>query len=130
MLKVLKIFSAFILLHTFAWVGTHYYLSENKKEVLVVVDTSYAMKKQFSDVKKWISDFESSHRYTTLIIGTDKAKLGHLSSLNSIESIFRTSFGRIQKESLNRYSSFAGDKYFLSDGSITLDGWKTIEFHQ
>ena len=70
MLKIIKIFSLFFLLHAVAWGGTHYYLSQNPKEVLIVVDTSFAMKPHFPADKNWISDFKNGSRYTNIIIGT------------------------------------------------------------
>ena len=128
-MKLLKVFALFIVLHGTAWAGAHWYLSQHKPEVLVVVDTSYSMKEKFTAVGEWIDNFEASSRYKTVVVGTDKALLGELLSLKSQSVIFRTAFGRMTEESLSRYSSFpAKEKILLSDGVITPDGWQVIQF--
>lgn len=128
-MKILKIFSVFILLHVAAWGATHAYLSNNTSEVLVVVDTSYAMKPKFSEMKNWIVDLESGAHYKTITIGTDKALLGDLKTLKSKDVIFRTAFGRMGTDQLNRYTgSSAKQKILLSDGSIKPEGWEVITF--
>jgi hypothetical protein len=128
-MKILKIFSIFILLHTLAWGGTHLYLSKNTTEILLVVDTSYAMKPKFSEMKQWITDLENKSHYKKIIIGTDKALLGNLAQLKSKDIIFRTAFGRMNAENLNRYTgTSAKQKILLSDGAIKPDGWKVVSF--
>lgn len=128
-MKFLKIFSVFILLHVTAWGATHIYLNNNASEVLVVVDTSYAMKPKFNEMKAWIIDLENKSHYKTITIGTDKALLGKLKTLKSKDVIFRTAFGRMGQDQLNRYTgSTAKQKFLLSDGSITPDGWNVISF--
>lgn len=127
-MKTLKVFSLFILLHAASWGGAHAYLNKNKQTILVVVDTSYSMKKKFPDIKQWIEDFESDARYKKIIIGTDKAMLGELSELRRKEEIFRTAFGIIKEESLKRYRNQKGKKILLSNGTIKPEGWEVIEF--
>lgn len=128
-MKILKIFSIFILLHVSAWGVAHTYLSKNTTEILLVVDTSYAMKPKFSAMKQWIIDLESSSHYKRITVGTDKAVLGDLAKLKSKDIIFRTAFGRMNSENLNRYTgSNAKKKILLSDGSIQPDGWKVVNF--
>lgn len=128
-MKLLTVFAVFILLHALAWAGAHWYRSANPQQVLVVVDTSFAMKAKFPEMLQWIETFDSSSRYRSVTIGTDKAEIGKLAELKSKESIFRTVFGKLQEDNLQRYSqSQASEKYLLSDGSIQPDGWKLIKF--
>ena len=128
-MKIIKIFSVFILLHVAAWGATHVYLSNNSSNILLVVDTSYSMKPKFNDMKKWIIDLENSSHYKKIIIGTDKALLGDLDKLKSKDIIFRTAFGRMNLDNLNRYTgNSAKKKILLSDGSIKPKGWKVVSF--
>jgi hypothetical protein len=128
-MKTLKLFSIFILLHAIAWGATHAYLSNNTTEILLVVDTSYAMKPKFSEMKQWIIDLENKSHYKKITIGTDKAQLGSLAQLKSKDIIFRTAFGRMNSENLNRYTGTnAKEKILLSDGAIQPDGWNVVRF--
>jgi len=80
-------------------------------------------------MRDWIASFESSSRYKTVIVGTDKALLGNLAELKSHSVIFRTAFGRMTETNLQRYSSSNNkEKILLSDGSLTPDGWKLVIF--
>ena len=115
-MKLLKVFSLFIALHIAGWGVAHWYFSSHQTQVLVVVDTSYSMKPKFADMDDWISDFKASSRYQTVVVGTDKAMLGELEALKSQSVIFRTAFGRMTEDSLNRYTgSLAKQKILLSD---------------
>ena len=128
-MKFIQIFSVFVLLNLAAWIGTHYYLSKNKAEILVVVDTSFALKPQFSAMEDWIKHLETNTRYKRITMGTDKALLGDLSTIKAKSSIFRTAFGRMSETDLGRYSnSTASQKILLSDGSIQPNGWKVVKF--
>lgn len=129
-MKFPKIFGALIIVQLLVWVAAHFYFSANKSVVLVVADTSFSMKKNFPEVKHWINNFESKRRYSTVLVGTDKAALGELADLNSKDVIFRTSFGKLSGENLTRlYSHVAADKrILLSDGSLTPSGWEVIKF--
>lgn len=128
-MKSLKIFGLFLVLHTAAWAGTHVYLSQHQPNVLIVVDTSYALKPQFAAMERWIAAREASTRYKKLVVGTDKALLGELASLKSREAIFRTAFGRMSEENLQRYAqTSAAEKILLSDGSIKPAGWTVVTF--
>ena len=128
-MKLIKVFALFIVLHLAAWAGAHWYLDQNRSEVLLVVDTSFSMKPKFPEMTDWINSYENSARYKTVTVGTDKAELGVLSELKSNSVIFRTSFGRMTEESLDQYrGSQAKEKILLSDGSITPEGWKVVSF--
>lgn len=129
-MKILKIFSALILVQVILWAAAHFYFSANKSVSLVVADTSYSMKENFPKVKRWIESYESGSRYSTILIGTDKASLGRLDELQSKEVIFRTAFGKLNNENLTRlYSHVAADnRLLLSDGSLQPEGWDVIEF--
>ncbi len=129
-MKYVKIFTAFILLHVVAWVATHVYENNNKVPVLVVVDTSFSMKPKFPKVRQWIDSYEQQNRYKRILVGTDKALLGNLDELPSKDMIFRTSFGKLQESNIKRHYGQlkAKEKFLLSDGSLTLPGWDTIEF--
>ncbi len=131
-MKFVRIFAVFFAINLIAWVATHFYLHQNKSRVLLVVDTSYAMKENFVDVKKWIENYESQSRYKTITVGTDKAILGDLADLSSREVIFRTAFGKLQAENLVRlYSDDRSDKrILLSDGSLLPDNWDVVEFRK
>lgn len=126
----MKIFSALILVQLLLWGAAHFYLTANKPISLIVADTSYSMKENFPQVKRWIENYESNSRYSTILIGTDKASLGRLDELHSKEVIFRTAFGKLTNENLIRlYSHVAADKrLLLSDGSLQPDDWDVIEF--
>lgn len=128
-MKGLKIFGLFLVLHVAAWAGTHVYLSKHQPDVLVVVDTSYALKPQFAAMERWIAAREASTRYKNIVVGTDKALLGELASLKSREAIFRTAFGRMSEDNLQRYAqTSAVEKILLSDGSIKPAGWTLVKF--
>lgn len=128
-MKLLKVFGLFLVLHVAAWAGTHVYLSQHQPDVLIVVDTSYALKPQFAAMQQWITQREASTRYKRILVGTDKALLGELASLKSKEVIFRTAFGRMSAENLQRYdATTASEKILLSDGSIKPAGWKVVTF--
>jgi len=128
-MKLLKVFSLFVLLHLVGWVFAHVWMNGHEKRVLLVVDTSYAMKPNFPAMQRWIDDFQSSSRYTQITVATDKAQIGDLDNIKSTESIFRTAFGKMSGDSLKQYQSFdANSKVLLSDGSLNPDGWRVIEF--
>jgi len=128
-MKLLKVFVVFLILHASAWVGTHWYLSQNKPEVLLVVDTSYSMKPKFNEMREWIESFDSRSRYKTVIVGTDKALLGQLAELKSSAVIFRTAFGRMTEANLQRYTSAKNkEKILLSDGTFKPEGWELVVF--
>lgn len=128
-MKPLKVFALFIALHAAAWAGTHVYLSHHQPTVLVVVDTSYALKPQFAAMETWITHLQANSRYQRIVIGTDKAMLGDLDSIPTKAAIFRTAFGRMSADNLNRYAQIpASEKILLSDGSIRPDGWKVVTF--
>lgn len=128
-MKGLKIFGLFFVLHVAAWAGTHVYLSQHQPDVLIVVDTSYALKPQFAAMERWIAAREASTRYKKIVVGTDKALLGELASLKSREAIFRTAFGRMSEDNLQRYAqTSAVEKILLSDGTINPTGWTVVKF--
>lgn len=128
-MKLLKVFGLFLVLHIAAWAGTHTYLSKHQPDVLVVVDTSYALKPQFTAMEAWITHRQANTRYKRILVGTDKAMLGDLASIQSKATIFRTVFGRMSAENLQRYEQTpAVEKILLSDGSIRPAGWKVVTF--
>jgi len=128
-MKWLKVFALFIVLHVVGWFGAHWYKSKNPQQVLVVADTSFALKSQYPNMQRWIEDYASDSRYRQIIVGTDKAMIGDLSEIKSIDSIFRVSFGRSNSDSLKRYESERVDeRIFLSDGEFTASGWTMVKF--
>lgn len=128
-MKWLKVFALFLVLHIAGWVGAHWYKSKNPQLVLVVADTSFALKSAYPDMQRWIENYANDSRYRQIIIGTDKAMIGDLSDIKSIDSIFRVSFGRSNSSSLKRYDSLPADeRIFLSDGEFTPSGWNMVEF--
>ena len=127
-MKLIKVFSLFVLFHALSWGGMHLYLASHPEEVLLVVDTSYSMKKKFPQIEKWIKSYDDSARYKKISIGTDKAYIGVIDDLNSYNDIFRTSFGRFHLDSLNKYSNNAGKRFFLSDVTSAPEGWELISF--
>lgn len=126
----LKSFAAFILLQLGLWGGAHTYLTLNPEPILVVVDTSYAMKPHFNEAKRWIEDFEANSRYKKIYVGTDKAEMGALSDLRSKDTLFRTAFGRLSTEKLdNLYARQpAATRYLLSSEVNQLDGWSVVNW--
>lgn len=128
-MKWIKVFALFIVLHVAGWFGAHWYKSENPQRVLVVADTSFALKSQYPDMQRWIENYASDSRYRQITIGTDKAIIGDFSEIKSIDSIFRVSFGRSDRSSLKRYESEqVEERIFLSDGEFSAPGWTTIKF--
>ncbi len=128
-MKLLKVFGLFLLLNLGAWAGSHIYLQQHQATVLVVVDTSYALKPQFTAMEAWINQFQLKSRYKHIIVGTDKAFIGDLDSLPAKSSIFRTVFGKMSADNLQRYAEIpAEEKILLSDGAIQPAGWKVIKF--
>ncbi len=129
MMKMIKVFAVFLVIHLAGWVAAHLYLGQNPKEVLLVVDTSYSMKPKFTEIEQWIENYSDKSRYQAIRVGTDKAMLGKLDELKSRSVIFRTAFGRITEGSFNQYQDIEADeKILLSDGVIKPDGWKVIVF--
>lgn len=128
-MKWLKVFALFLVLHFVGWVGAHWYKSKNPQRVLVVADTSFALKSQYPDMQRWIENYAGESRYRQIIIGTDKATIGDLAEIKSIDSIFRVSFGRSDSQSLKRYDSLPFDeRIFLSDGEFMAPGWSMVKF--
>jgi len=129
-LRYLHIFGLLLLLHVLAWSVSHWYLQQNRSDVLLVVDTSYSMKNNFPQVRQWLDQFEAGARYKNIQVGTDKAALGKLTELESREMIFRTAFGKLNTDNLIRlYSdSDAQHKYLLTDTAIEQDGWTVVRF--
>ena len=128
-MKTLIVFSLFVLFHLGAWSAAHGWLSMNKNQTLVVVDTSYSMKPHFNDMEQWIENLRDGTRYTDVIIGTDKALIGPLGEIRSADSIFRSAFGKFSLDSLKKYGNAEADrKILLSDGSVDPGGWETVVF--
>ncbi len=128
-MKWLKVFALFCVLHIVGWAGAHFYKSKNPQQVLIVADTSFALKARYPDMQQWIENYADDSRYRQIIIGTDKATIGNLSDVKSIDSIFRVSFGRSDASSLKRYDSLqVEERIFLSDGDFTVPGWTHIKF--
>jgi hypothetical protein len=126
----LKSFAAFFLLQAVAWGGTHFYFSTFPKQVLLVVDTSYAMKPYFNDTEKWIEAYVASTRYTDIEVGTDKVSLGNINELRSRDVLYRTAFGRISAENVaSIYSNVnAEQKVLLTSEPLQLEGWQVISW--
>lgn len=130
-MKLVKVFGLFVVLHLVGWVGAHIYRTANPDTVLVVVDTSFAMKPQFVDMQRWVDDFAAGSRYQTVLVGSDKAMLGEYADLKSTETLFRTAFGRLSADQLKRYDATeARQRILLSDGSVTPSGWDIVEFKE
>lgn len=128
-MKLLKIFAVFALLHVAGWVGAHVYKASNPQHILIVVDTSFAMKQHFPAMQAWVENFESGSRYSRVVVGSDKAEFGEISQIKSREVLFRTVFGRLSAESLNRYNNSPAEvKFLLSDGSVKPPGWTLVKF--
>jgi len=128
-MKFLVAFSVFILLHLLGWGAAHAWMSTNKSETLVVVDTSFAMKPHFQDMQLWLENYQDNARYTEVVVGTDKTSLGPLDAIKSRENIFRSAFGTFTAESLDKYSSNDSDKkILLSDGNVKPSGWEVVTF--
>lgn len=127
--KWLSVFAVFGLIHAAAWIGTDRYLTASPLAVLVVVDTSYAMKPHFPAMAEWIADYSDSQRYGRLVVGTDKATLGEYKKLKSANVLFRTAFGRIRNDALRKYDPIKVERRFLlSDGSVYPQGWEVVKF--
>lgn len=128
-MKFIKVFALFLLIHAAAWAGAHVYQNQHRELVLIVADTSYAMKPKFPAMQDWIEAYEAKARYKDIQVGTDKAMLGSLADLKSKNIIFRTSFGSMTAENLARYDSIvASKKILLSDGKVQANGWEVVRF--
>ncbi len=128
-MKWLKVFAVFVALNILFWVGAHIYKQNNPQSILLVADTSFSLKSQYSAMQNWIDDYAADSRYRKITVGTDKALIGDLSEIKSTDSIFRVSFGRSTPESLMRYESEQADqRIFLSDGSFKPSGWTVVTF--
>jgi len=96
---------------------------------MLVADTSFALKPHFPDMLRWIENYVGTSRYTEVLVGTDKAYIGELEDLKSVDNLFRVSFGRSNADSLKQYASHnVSEKIFLSDGSFNAPGWKLVSF--
>ena len=128
-MKWVKVFSVFVILHLIAWAGSHWYKKDRPDQVLLVADTSFALKPEYPAMQRWIEDFASDNRYRNIVVGTDKAFRGDLADIRSIDSIFRVSFGRSNADSLKQYESMQVDeRIFLSDGEFEPTGWTLVRF--
>lgn len=128
-MKWLKVFSVFILLHLLLWAGTHVYKSVNPTEVLVGVDTSFAMTEQFPSMQQWIANYDNEARYESLTVVTDKELIGTTRELSSLDSIFRSAFGLSDASSFQKYEHYPQTKRFLlSDGRYAPKGWELVKF--
>lgn len=128
-MKRLMVFGLFGVLHGAMWAVTHTYLRHYPPQLLVVVDTSYALKPQFGAMQTWLEQRQTHSRYTRILVGTDKALLGDVADLKSTEAIFRTAFGRMSADNLQRYAALpVSAKILLSDGSLQPDGWEVVAF--
>lgn len=129
MSKWIKVFSLFVILHGIGWGGAHWWMSRHEHTLLIVVDTSFALKPSFPAMQRWIKERVAKGRYEIVLVGTDKASLGELSDLPSTEALFRTAFGRSEPASLARYASIESDeRIFLSDGRFEPPGWELVRF--
>lgn len=128
-MKLAKVFAVFILLHVLGWMAAHAYMTRQAREVLIVADTSFAMKPHFADMEQWINSYAASARYKNIVVASDKALLGQLSELRSTSQIFRANYGRIKDDSLKKFESMdVVEKILLSDGSINPSGWTLVKF--
>lgn len=128
-MKFIKVFALFFLIQAAVWAGAHVYQNQHRETVLVVADTSYAMKPKFPAMLDWIENYASQTRYKDILVGTDKAMLGHLAELKSKNVIFRTSFGSMTAENLTRYDTTqASRKILLSDGKVQAKDWEVVKF--
>jgi len=128
-MKWIKVFAVFFVLHLVGWFAAHWYKKDHPDQVLVVADTSFALKSEYPAMQRWIEQFASDNRYRNIIVGTDKALIGDLADVRSIDSIFRVSFGRSSSDSLKQYDSEQVDeRIFLSDGEFKPAGWTLVRF--
>ena len=124
-----KIIILFGVIHLSAWIGTHFYLANNPREVLLVVDTSHSMKPHFPAMTSWIEDFRGNSRYQKITVGTDKAIIGDIENLKSTSTLFRTAFGRMKTEALRQYDSYdSATKLLLTNEAIGPEGWEVVSF--
>ena len=128
-MKLAKVFAAFLALHMVGWGAAHFYMSQNARTVLVIADTSFAMKAKFPQMQNWIDQYQSAARYRKIMVGSDKALLGDLADIRSISQVFRANYGRLKEDSLQKFESVdATEKFLLSDGSVTPAGWTLVSF--
>jgi len=128
-MKWIKVFAFFVLLHLIGWIGAHWYKKDRPEQILLVADTSFALKPEFPAMQRWIEQYASDNRYRKVIVGTDKALIGELAEIRSLDSIFRVSFGRSNADSLKQYASEQVDeRIFLSDGEFNPSGWTLVRF--
>jgi len=127
--KLVKVFAVFVLLHLAGWAIAHLYLNKQARDILIVADTSFAMKSHFPEMENWITDYANSARYKRILVASDKAMLGELTELRSTNQIFRANYGKIREDSLQKFESLdVVEKFLLSDGSIKPSGWSLVQF--
>lgn len=128
-MKWVKVFSVFVVLHLVLWACAHAYKSVYPQDVLVGVDTSFAMTKHFPAMQQWIADYEKGSRYESIRVVTDKEAIGEFSQISSLDSIFRSAFGRSDESNFQQYQNHTANKRFLlSDGRFVMQGWELVKF--
>jgi len=127
--KWAKVFSVFIGLHLLAWACAHVYRTAAPTDVLMVVDTSFALKPQFPAMQRWMNNYESNARYEYITVATDKTVIGPLHEIKSRDTIFRAAFGRSSLNDFEQYQNHPAEKrILLSDGRFVMDGWEMVRF--
>lgn len=128
-MKWVKVFSVFVVLHLVLWVCSHAYKSVYPKDVLVGVDTSFTMTEHFPAMQQWITDYEKGSRYESITVVTDKEAIGEFNEISSLDTIFRSAFGRSDESNFQQYQNRTPNKRFLlSNGRFVMQGWELIKF--
>lgn len=59
--------------------ASHWYFTNNPRQTLVIIDSSFSMSQQWRLVNPSIEEIDSKHRYDQLYLATDKADIGIIS---------------------------------------------------
>ncbi len=65
-----------IILNSGIFGASHWYFGNNPRTTMVIVDSSFSMKKQWTLVNTSIRFINDKHRYDQLYLATDKADIG------------------------------------------------------
>ena len=65
-----------IILNLGIFTASHWYFSNNPRTTMVIVDSSFPMKKHWTLVNQNIRFISDKHRYDQLYLATDKADIG------------------------------------------------------
>jgi hypothetical protein len=127
--KIIAI-SVAVVLQVVIVLAFHVHFTNNPKEVIVVVDSSFGLTKYQNTIVDVIEDLEGNSRYQRIHYGTDKNYLGE--DIN-IDTLFKVNFGKMNMDKLKKL--YPDNKYDLKYLLIFTDinepkGWEIINLKE